>query len=69
MMEPTPGFEPGTFSLPSNHSVVSGGREISSTTFHRNRQDSTLYLLNFWDDLRTEGPILPSGGWVRASFL
>jgi hypothetical protein len=46
-----------TFSLPSNDSVRPGVCEISSTTSHPNRQDSTLYLLNFWDDRRTEDPI------------
>ena len=31
-LEPTPGFEPGIFSIPRMSSVVSGGREITSTT-------------------------------------
>jgi hypothetical protein len=46
-LEPTGGLEPPAFSLPSNDSVAPGDRKISSTTSHRNRQDSTLYLPTF----------------------
>lgn len=42
-VEPTPGFEPGTFSLPRRFSADSGGGEISSATFLTNSEDGRLY--------------------------
>ncbi len=62
-VEPTPGFESGTFSLPTKSCIGTGVCEISTITSHPKCEDGRLYLLSSVDDLWTEGS--RSGGDLR----